>query len=175
MTVIAKVSLREHGGKVRTKEGIFEVTRAEDAWFSVGGPAAEGPGRVRYDDERETLQIERPGTALSIHFRPELERTTFTFGGHTYDVATMDFGTISIKEGSRPAVEGHVTVSGVRLLSVAPELLPVERELAFGLALRGAAADEDFWDESHPFLERIIQRGEETILDEEAKHHREPK
>lgn len=67
----------------------------------------------------------------------------------------MDFGNISIKEGGRPAVRGHTTVSGVRLLVVAPDLEPLERELAFGLALRSSALDKDLWDEDHPLLARF--------------------
>ncbi len=172
MAVIAKVGLLEHGGKVRTKEGIFEVTRGTDGWYTVGGPGAEGPGRVRYDDERELLEIERPGVAVSIHFRPELERTTFMFRGHTYEVATMDFGNISIREGSRPVVQGHVTVSGDKLRTVAPDLLPIERELAFGLAVRSSAIDSDSWDEEHPFLEGIEEGAEGAVLDEETKHEK---
>lgn len=170
MAVIAKIGLLEHRGKVRTKEGVFEVTREADGWYAVGGPAAEGPGKLRYDDERETLEIQRPGIAVSIRFRPELERTSFALSGHTYDVAPMDFGTISIQENGRPVVQGHVTVSGARLVTVAPELLPIERELAFGLALRSSALDTDLWDEDQPFFEGIKQRAEEAVLDEESRH-----
>ena len=87
----------------------------------------------------------------------------------------MDFGNISIREGARPVVRGHVTVSGARLLSVADEMLPVERELVFGLAVRSSAADEDYWDESHPFLEGMKENAEESVLDEEARHRLEKK
>ena len=173
VAVIAKVGLLEHRGKVRTKEGVFEAVRGADGWYTVGGPAAEGPGKVRYDDEAERLELQRPGNAVSIHFRGELERTTFEYRGHTYDVATMDFGNILIQEGPRPVVQGHVTVSGARLVRVAPEMLPIERELAFGLALRSSAIDDDYWDESHPFLEGIKENAEESVLDEETKHRRE--
>lgn len=173
MAVIAKVGLLEHGGKVRTEAGIFEVTRAPDGTYLVGGPAAQGSGKVRYDDHRETLEIQRPGVDVSIQFRPELERTTFEFGGRTYEVGTMDFGDISIQEGDRPVVRGHETVSGVRLLSVAPELVAIERELAFGLALRGSSVDEDHWREDQPFLEGLKERAEDAFLREDAKLHHE--
>ena len=43
VAVIAKVGLLEHRGKVRTKEGVFEVVRGADGWYTVGGPAADGP------------------------------------------------------------------------------------------------------------------------------------
>lgn len=173
MAVIAKVGLLEHGGKVRTKAGIYEARRAPDGWYVVQGPTAEGSGKVRYDEGRGTLEVQRPGVDVSIRFRAELEHTTFEFGGHTYEVGTMDFGDISIREGARPVVRGHETVSGVRLLSVAPELEPIERELAFGLALRGASVDENYWREDEPFLEGIKERAEDAFLREDAKARHE--
>lgn len=169
MVVIAKVGLLEHRGKVRTPAGIFEVRGLPDGWYEVDGSRPEGPGRVRYDEGRDVLELRRPGIDVSIHFRPELEHTTFELGGHTYEVATMDFGNISIREGPRPVVRGHETVSGVRLLSVAPDLVPVERELAFGLAIRGAAVDEGFWREDEPFLEGLKQSAEGAFLREDTK------
>ncbi len=153
MVVLAKIGIRGRG-KVRTQEGTYDVSRADDGWFAVAGPAAEGSGRVRYHDERNILEIERSGLALSIHFRPELEHTTFELNGHMYEVATTDFGNISIKEGDRAVVRGHGTVTGVRLLAIAPDLVSVERELAFGFALRLGAQDKDLWDEDHPLLAR---------------------
>jgi hypothetical protein len=154
VVVVAKIGLRGKG-RIRTQEGIYDVRRAEDGWFEVAGPSSEGTGRVRYRDERDLLEIEGHGATLSIHFRPELEHTTFEFRGHSYEVATTDFGNVSIHEGSQPVVRGHGTISGVRLLQVAPDLAPVERELAFGFALRLAAQDEDLWDEDHPLLARM--------------------
>lgn len=154
MVVVAKIGLRGKAGRVRTPGGIYGVTPGDDDWYTVAGPVPAGSGRVRYDDERNLLEVQRPGISLSIYFRPEMERTTFELDRHVYEVATMDFGNISITEGGRPVVRGHGTVSGVRLLAVAPELEPVERELAFGLALRASALDRDLWDEDHPLLGR---------------------
>ncbi len=171
MAVIAKVGLLEHHGKVRTQAGIFEVRGTPEDGYEVGGPASEGTGHVRYDADRDVLDLQRPGAQASIVFRPELERTTFPFGGHTYEVAPMDFGNILIKEGDRPVVRGHETVSGVRLLFVAPELVPIERELAFGLAVRGAAVDASNWVEDEPFLEGLKQNAERGFLREDAKLH----
>ena len=131
MVVVAKIGIRGKG-KVRTQEGIYEVKSADDGWLTVSGPPPEGPGSVRYLDERDLLEIERRGGTFSIHFRPELEQTRFELNGRVYEVATTDFGHISIAEGSRPVVRGHGTVSGVRLLAVAADLAPFERELAFG-------------------------------------------
>lgn len=169
VTVIAKVGLLEHGGKVRTADGVFEVRLGADGWYEVGGPASQGGGKVHYDRDRDRLEIQRPDATVSIAFLPELEHTTFSFHGHMYEIATMDFGNVSIKEGGRPAVQGHETVSGVRLLSVASELVPIERELAFGLAVRGAAVDEDNWREDEPFLEGLKQGAEGAMLREDAR------
>src|SRR2546428_8588419 len=129
VVVIAKIGIRGKG-KVRTQEGIYEVKAAGDGWLTVSGPPPEGPGSVRYLDERDLLEIERRG------------------------VATTDFGHISIAEGSRPVVRGHGTVSGVRGLLRPPGDEPFERELAFGFALRLSAQDKDLWDEDHPLLAR---------------------
>ncbi len=151
MVVVAKVGVLEEHGKVRTEDGTFAVRPADDGWYTVAGKTPEDSGRVRYDANRALLEIERPGTRVTILFRPELEHTVFQFGGTTYEVATMDFGAISIKDGTRSAVEGHVTVSGVRLLTVSVDLQPIERELAFGLALRSSETDKDFWKDDHVY------------------------
>ena len=153
MVVVAKIGILGKG-KVRTQTGTFEANPGDDNWYTVAGTTSGESGRVRYRDERNLLEIGRPGFDVSIHFRPELERTTFELNGRTYDVGTTDFGEISIKEGARVVVRGHGTISGVRLLAVAPDLAPLERELAFGFALRLGAQDKDLWDEDHPLLAR---------------------
>lgn len=157
VVVVAKIGITEKRGKVRTPEGIYEVNRAADGWYSVAGPVGQEGGRVRYNDDRNLLEIQRPRFSLSIHFRPELEHTTFELNGHVYEVETMDFGNISIKEGGHPVVRGHGTISGVRLIDVAPDFEPLERELAFGLALRSGALDKDLWNEDHP-LQALFPR-----------------
>lgn len=173
VTVVAKISLREHRGKVRTDGGVFDVEHAGEGWFAVSGPAAEGAGRVRYEPNQGILEIERPGIRLVVDFQPEMQGTRFTFGGHTYQAGSMDFGTIWIKDGERNVVQGHVTLSGVRLTLVAPEMQPIERELAFGLALRGEALDEDFWREDEPFFEWIKETAADKVLGEDARLHHE--
>lgn len=162
MTVVAKIGFRERRGKVRTDAGVFPVERGDAGWFTVAGPAAEGSGRVRYEPNQGILEIERPGLRAVIDFQPEREGTTFTFGGHTYQAGAMNFGTIWIKEAERNVVQGHVTLNGVRLTLVAPEIQPIERELAFGLALRGEALDEDFWREDESFFETFKQAAQGT-------------
>lgn len=173
VAVVAKIGIREQHGKVRTAEGIVEVRRSPDGWYTVPGSGTEGAGRVKYDDERDVLDIERPGVSLSIRFRGETERTTFEFGGRAYEVATMDFGTILIQAGSHPVVQGHITVSGVRLLSVAPELRSIERELAFGLAVRSDEISKGFWREDEPFFEGIKEGIEGDLLEGDLRRRRE--
>ena len=144
MAVIAKLGLLEHG-RVRTDAGVFAVRPGDDGWFRIAGTSPEDAGRVRYHDERKLLEIERPDVTLSIHFLGETEKTTFEFAGRTCDIGTMDFGEILIREAGRPVVKGHSTVSGVRLDSVDPAFQPIERELAFGLALRSSGIDRELW------------------------------
>lgn len=149
MAVIAKIGVIEHRGKVRTQEGVFAVEEGEDGWYTVGAPAGQTPGRLHYEPNRQVLTIERPEGALVIDFQPQIERTTFEFSGYRYEVGSMDFGNIVFKEGTRTAVQGHVTIGGVRLVTVAPEFLPFERELAYGLAIRGSVLDSEFWRDEH--------------------------
>jgi hypothetical protein len=153
VAVVAKIGITGKKGKVRTPSGIFDVKPGAGGWYVVGGPPGEEAGRVRYDDDRSLLEIEWPKATASIHFKGELEHTTFELNGHEYEIATMDFGNILVKEGNLSVVRGHGTISGVRLLEVSPEIEPFERELAFGLALRAAAIDRDLWREDlTPFL-----------------------
>jgi hypothetical protein len=150
VVVVAKLGIRERSGKVRTPDGIYKIGAPQEGWYTIPAPAGEVPGRVRYTDERDLLEIERSNESVSIHFRPELEHTTFELNGRTYEVGTLDFGSILIKEGGRAVVRGHGTVSGVRLLDISPDLESWERELAFGLALRAAGLDRLLWKEDHP-------------------------
>src|SRR5207245_8880990 len=113
VVVVAKIGIRGKG-RVRTQEGIYDVSPTDDEWFVVSGPPGEGSGRVRYRDEHDLLEIERREVKVSIHFRPELEHTTFEVNGHVYEVATTDFGDSSIREGRRRRGRGPGTVTGER-------------------------------------------------------------
>src|SRR5713226_2079241 len=64
VVVVAKVGVLEKKGKVRTAEGTYEVSLSDDDWYAVRGPASEAAGRVRYDDEGNLLEIEKPGVRL---------------------------------------------------------------------------------------------------------------
>ncbi len=51
----------------------------------------------------------------------------------------MVWGHVMIMGRERPVATGRLTLSGVRLGYVAPELEPIARELAVGLAYRAVA------------------------------------
>ncbi len=144
VAVVAKLGVLEDHHKVKTDEGSFDVVPSEAGGYIVGAPSGQEPGLVSYETEQHVLDIRRPEVRVVIRFRPQTERTTFTLDEHVYDVGTMDFGNVDISERGRPVVRGYTTMSGVRLVSVAPELQPIERELAFGLALHSAWADETY-------------------------------
>jgi len=143
VAIVAKTGIFG-GGKVRTEDAVCKVRPAGEGWYSIPGRTSGDSGRVRYHGARDILEIERPGVSLTIQFRSEMEKTTFELDRIAYDVATMDFGRVSIQERGRSVVEGRVTPGGVRLDSVAPELQPIERELAFGLALRSNEIARNF-------------------------------
>ncbi len=135
----------EDRGKVTTDEGTFEVWPSESGGYVVDAPSGKERGLVEYDHDHQVLRIERPELTLSITIRPAAERTTFEIGDRTYEVAPTDFGEIVFTEGSRTALRGHLTTSGAHLETFTAEFVPIARELAFGLALRGAWGDERFW------------------------------
>lgn len=145
MNVVAKLGLLEDRGRVRTDEGTFEVHPSEVDGYVVEAPTGKEPGLVRYDSEYQVLRIDRPEVTLAISFRPEAEHTTFLLNGRSYEVAPMGSGEILFTEEKRPVVRGHLTTSGAHLEFVAREFVPIVRELAFGLALRGAYGEERFW------------------------------
>lgn len=138
MTIVVKLGVLRDRHEVKTDDGDFEVRPSAADGYVVEAPSGEEPGLVRYDEEERVLEIQRPGMSLRIEFGTEQERTFFEFNDHRYEVGTLDFGKVDIAEAGRQAVGGYATVSGVRLEFVAPELRPIERELAFGLALRCA-------------------------------------
>jgi hypothetical protein len=83
---------------------------------------------------RERLLLDNSRGEIEVKFDPNLG--TFEFDGRTYVIGSMKGGDILVRERDRRVIEGRVTVSGVRLEKVAIDLVPIQRELAFGLALR---------------------------------------
>lgn len=112
----------------------YPLRREGNGWITVPAVGRCAGGRVRYDALRDRVRIETASRRVLIPFH--WRRTSFSFGGHTYRFGPMTWGHVMISEGNRPMVTGRVTMSGVRLGYVAPELEPIAGELAVGLAYR---------------------------------------
>jgi hypothetical protein len=113
----------------------FPVRRVRGGWREVVDPS--GSSRVRYDGWRDRLLIDAPSGSLVLKFR--WRNTTFPWRGRTYRIDSGFWGRVRIFGGDREAAGGRFTLSGFRLEFVAPELHPIERELAIGLGLRAQA------------------------------------
>ena len=111
----------------------FEVRRGRDGWRYIGD-APRGANRVRYDGWRDVLVIESSHGSFRIRIR--WRNTTFAWRGRSYRIEHSFLSRVTIFQGDRPAVQGHLTWSGIRLERVDPEFRDIERELAFGLAHR---------------------------------------
>lgn len=119
-------------------EGVECPLRREGGgWVSVPSFGPHPGGRVRYDALRDRIHIDSAAGSAVVPFR--WRATTFTFGGQRYRVGPMAWGHIMVSRGDRPVATGRVTLSGVRLGYVAPELDPIAGELAVGLAFRAVA------------------------------------
>jgi hypothetical protein len=129
-------------GRIVVDHVSYRVHRDRDGSFIVPEIAAEGPGRVRYLSLRDEMFLENPSYQVEVRFRPG--ETSFEFDRNTYRIEPMTEGRILVRERERTVVEGRVTPSGVRLEAVAPELQPIQNELAFGLALRSEDLDRQF-------------------------------
>jgi len=112
-------------------EAFTNVSRAPTVVYGRG--PAVSPGAVRYNDDRESPRIERPGLSVSItsagtgtnHLRTEW--TVYEW--------RLWLGEISIKEGTARCPRPW-DLSGVRLFRSRNPNRGLERELAYGLALR---------------------------------------
>lgn len=119
-------------------EGVdYPIRHEGGGWVSVPSIGTRTGGRVRYDAFRDRIRIEGPGEAIAIPFH--WRHTGFEFGGRRYRVGPMAWGHVMVSRDERPVVTGHVTMSGVRLGYVAPELQPIACELAAGFAYRAIA------------------------------------
>ncbi len=137
MTLEAKVGILRDRLVV---EGVEYPLRREGAgWITVPAVGSRLGGRVRYDALRDRIRIQGPSGEVLIPFH--WRRTTFTFGGHTYRFGPMAWGHVMVSRDDRPALTGRVTMSGVRVGFVAPELDPIAEALVVGLAYRAVS----FW------------------------------
>lgn len=103
-------------------------------WYVVEDASSWGDARVLFRAAQDLGVIQWRSTILKIPFHAG--EGTFTWEERSYRIGTMITGEIRIHEGDREVVRGHVTVAGLRLESVATELLPIIRPLAWALLLR---------------------------------------
>ncbi len=111
-----------------------KVRRDPDGGYGVDAPDVWDRARVDYDIAADWIRIERDEETIDVPFHDG--EADFTWRESPYHIASMVFGEIHVAQGGRPVVRGFVTVSGVHLDPVEPELLPVIRPLAWGLTLR---------------------------------------
>ncbi len=121
---------------VRTK-----VLRDTGGWYVVEGIHPGETARVLYREMQDLLLICWPESTLRVAFHGGEGR--FEWDGRTYRIASMIEGLLRVDQEGRRVAEGHVTVAGARLETVASELLPVIRPLAWGLALRSERIGRD--------------------------------
>ena len=137
MTVEARIGILRDRLVVEGVE--YPIRHEGGGWVSIPSVGSRAGGRVRYDALRDRIRIEGPqgSTSVSFHWR----HTTFEFRGHRYEVGPMAWGHVMISRDDRPMMTGRLTLSGVRLGYVAPEVEPIASELAVGLSFRAIA----FW------------------------------
>ncbi|HII40247.1 MAG TPA: hypothetical protein HA326_03410 [Thermoplasmata archaeon] len=135
MALEAKVGILRDRLVVEGEE--YPLRREGRGWVSVPAIGGRPGGRVRYDALHDRVRIEGPGGSAQIPFR--WKRTVFTFGGKEYRVGPMAWGHVMVSRADRPVMTGRLTMHGVRLGYVAPELQPISHELAVGLAYRATA------------------------------------
>lgn len=115
----------------------YPLRREGGGWVSVPSVGSRSAGKVRYDSLRDRIRIDGPRGPLTISFH--WRHTAFEFGGHRYQVGPMAWGHVMVSREGRPIITGRVTLCGVRLGYVAPELEPIASPFAVGLAFRAVA------------------------------------
>ncbi len=135
MTLEAKIGILRDRLVVEGVE--YPLRRAGGGWITIPAVGPRPAGRVRYDALRDRIRIEGPSGSALVPFRRH--RTNFSFGGQTYRVGPMAWGHVMVSRDERPVITGRVTLNGVRLGYVAPELQPIADQLAVGLAYRAIA------------------------------------
>ena len=112
----------------------YRIRRAGQGEYLIQRMGPYDIGCVRYFAYRDHLILENPWGRIEIRFHPT--GTSFAFDRRFHRIGSMLEGRIVIYERHRLVAKGRVTPSGVRLETLAPDLHPIQRELALGLALR---------------------------------------
>lgn len=121
-------------GRIRMDGRRTRVDRDTGGWYVVRGGSPSGDARVLYRGTQDLGVIQWPGTILRISFHAG--EGEFVWEGRSYRIASMIAGVVDIREQGRTVAQGHVTTSGLRLDTVATELVPIIRPLAWALVLR---------------------------------------
>ncbi len=133
MAVDAKHGLLRDGW-IRVEGTRTRVMRDTGGWYVVKDPSPWGDARVLFREAQDLAAIQWRGTILRIPFRKG--EGTFRWEERDYRIGTMIEGQLRIEQEGRVVAQGHVTVAGLHLDSVATELLPILRPLAWALVLR---------------------------------------
>ncbi len=120
-------------GVVVVDGDVYRVRRGKGGWYTVCARTPYDDGRVLFDDPQDHATLQRSDGTVEIQFH--LEETVFGWQARAHQLASMEWGQITIDQEGRTVARGHVTVSGIHLETVAPELLPIVREPAFALTL----------------------------------------
>ncbi len=136
MEVVVKHRIRGDG-RIWVDRAESAVRKAEDGGYAVDAPDAWDRAWARYDSIGDRILIDLDEESVEVRFHEG--QAHFTWKERPYHIASMISGVVHIDQSGRPVVDGQVTVSGVHLKTVEPELLPLIRPLAWGLALRSEA------------------------------------
>ena len=128
-------------GRIRVDGVRTKVRRDTGGWYAVEGIHPGDGARVIYREMQDLILISWPEANLRVAFHGGEGR--FEWEGRPYHVASMIEGALRIDQEGRRVAEGHVTVAGVHLETVATELLRLIRPLAWGLALRSERIGRD--------------------------------
>jgi hypothetical protein len=121
-------------GRIRVDGARTKVLRDTGGWYVVQGPHVGETARVLYREMQDLAVICWPETVLRIPFRAG--EGHFEWEGRPYHISSMIQGDILVDQEGRSVVRGHATAAGMHLETVAAELVPIIRPLAWALAIR---------------------------------------
>lgn len=101
--------------------------------YDVDAPDAWDRARMHYARFEDHFRIELDQETYEVSFHGG--EADFTWKERTYHIASMVGGEVHIDQVGRSVATGVVTVEGLDLPTVEPELFPLFRALAWGLAL----------------------------------------